>query len=115
MSSFTSSFASSSLKQFNGIVPALSTVDFDSTIISAFKGVKYTISLFSDAEDKYRTFEMLARRKSGNALVQTIYAKIGDAINVKFTIVEDSGNVVLRVENNENFDISLRGFKLLLS
>ena len=115
MSGFTTSFSGGVWIPISGEIPALSTVDLDALLLSAFRSKKYILSLFNDTQDKSNSREMLVRKFSGNSITRTVYGKIGDTLDVGFNVVVDSGNVVLRVSNNESFDVSLRGYKLFIT
>jgi hypothetical protein len=104
---------SSSIKfrRFLKTIPANTTQDLDSNSVSTFKGVKYLLKAWGSS--KVKELEMNVVR-SDASLSDSVFGKVG-TLPLSVDAVEDSGSVVLRVQNSNNFDIQTEVIKLLLS
>lgn len=84
-----------------------SFVVIDSITFENFKGAKYLIQLSNDTEDVFLTMELLVSRVKGSNLYDTIYAKLGDSINVEINTEINLPDMILKVTNNESYNLLL--------
>ncbi len=89
-------------------IPASSSLDLDVTPMSDFCTAKYIVCLFNTAEDKFRSFEMLAGKSSATTVEDTLYSLIGATMDVDFDFSVSGTDAKLIGTNNESFDVSVR-------
>lgn len=97
------------------ILAASSTLDADSIKLAFFLGVKYVLHFRNETEDVYKTIELLSTRSSGDELEDNVTGNLGDPISVSTNVVVDGTDVVLRLTNNESYELKVSISKLITS
>ena len=98
----------------SGTVAGLSTEVLDTIPLSDFKGLKYIISYCNETEVKFKTLELLAS-KAGADVKDTVYAKVGDIIDIDVEFIKSGTDAELTFTNNESFDVDVSAFRVKLS
>jgi len=96
-------------------VSSSSSLDIDVVALANLCTMKYVICVSSAPEDKWRSFEMLAGKKTATSVEDSLYAAIGSIMNVDFDFTVDGTNAKLVVTNNETFDVDIKIHKNLLT
>ena len=99
--------------RFNDQIQSLSTKDFDSVPFSSFSAVKYLISIFSQVESSYKISELFAVNDGSDITDQLIY-KSSSGPKVSINVLKNGSDVVLRLVNQENFEVDVSIVKMLL-
>jgi hypothetical protein len=88
------------------IVQSASSLEIDSNLFSEFKGTKYYVQAFSESNNLYKSFEMIASRE-GAGVSDSLFAKIGDTIDLEFNFNLSGPSAILTATNNESFPVSI--------
>jgi hypothetical protein len=75
--------------------------------LANFCAIKYIICAFNNSEGKYKSFEILASRKTGTAVEHNLYSKIGSIIATAVDFDIDGTDAVLTIKNNETYSITV--------
>lgn len=107
------SVAISHWEKLEGEIPASTTLDIDSFLISDLKLVKYLQCFYNVSEDKYKTQEMIGS-KENSVLTDQVYSRNGQALDLNVNLVQVSTDGKLRIVNNESFVVSFSILKTFL-
>ena len=99
--------------RFAFTVAAGQTKDIDSVLSSEFHSVKYQIRLTDVAATKNKVLVARASKKSSD-VSDTVYSVLGDSLSVEVKVLEVGSDIVLRLVNNESFDVNGVALKTLL-
>lgn len=91
------------------VVGATSTVDLNTTALSDFCAQNYTLCMFNESEDRWRTLKVLASKVTSASVEHSIYGVLGDRsldVDLDFKVVSTNG--VLEAVNNESFPVTVR-------
>lgn len=97
------------------VVPALSSVDVFTTPTQSYKASKYFLEASNSDEQKYKGFEIWSSRKGPADVVSSIFARLGDSLQIELNIMVVGSDIALRIVNNENFDLEVSIVKSNLS
>lgn len=86
-------------------IPAGATVDFDTQASSLVSGFDYQIILKGLGSRK-KTFR-LSTSLASSGIVDQVYAKIGDPINLEINAQDAVGSYFIRAVNNEAYNVEL--------
>jgi len=100
---------------FEEVIPASTTLNVLGETASEYGFRKYIFSYFSVSNSLYTSVEIESRRKGDGTLLRSVHGRIGDSLNMKFIFVESAGSVYFRVQNNELFGVTVKGFYLKLT
>lgn len=95
-------------------VPAGNTEIIDSSIFANFRSIKYIFSAYNVSQDLSQMYEVSAVRKS-NDVKDHVSGRLGEGISLKVEVVVDTGNVLLKVTNNETFLVTINYAKLIFT
>lgn len=90
-------------RKISGSIPALSSVDFDTTPLTSFSATKYLVECSGNSN--YQALEIFAARILSDVDDQ-IYAKFPGGLNIGANVLRVGSDVVLRVTNGEIFAVS---------
>lgn len=106
-------FTSSVWKRLSVEVAASSQISADTNALAEFKAVEYIITVYNEAQDKYRSFHLSAIRKSGG-VADSVFNKKGDSINYDVSVSISGSDVVLTLDNQESFALDATIYKLII-
>jgi hypothetical protein len=109
MSTFTSDSRGGLWNRSNYTIDALSTLTTDSFDYSELKSVDYSISIYGNS--LFKSLYLRANVKGGD-VVDSIYGKIGDTINIAVNVKKVLNSYILEFVNNENFELDIRVSRL---
>jgi len=95
-------------------ITASSSFDLDIIPLATLCVVKYVICVFSSAENKWKSFELLGSKKTTTFVEDSLYAVTGAILNVDFDFSVDGTDAKLIGTNNEVFDVNVRILKHVL-
>jgi hypothetical protein len=88
------------------VVSTAQTLDIDTNLFSEFYGTKYYIQAFNEANNLYKSLELIATRQ-GSEVSDSVFGKIGDTIDLEINFNLSGSIAVLTVTNNESFPVSV--------
>ncbi len=88
------------------------TVTVETNALSSFNGIEYSLAIF-DLTPTLIRFQKMAVVKQSPGLKDTVYAKIGSTVDLTLTAEVSGTDMVLKITNNEIFDIKVKGARLL--
>ena len=88
-------------------VPAASTIVVDVLPLASFKLAKFVVQMQNVPNNKYKSLEILASRRGASQVNDSVYAKVGDSINVSLNVLVSGSDVQLQAVNAESFDVDL--------
>ena len=95
-------------KTIKGTIGASDSLDVETTAFSTLWRSVYEISLFNETEDKYKSLTLHVARVEGSDLKDTIAARLGTGnLNVRVDTVKVANDVIIRLTNNESFDVEV--------
>lgn len=109
----TSVTFSSTWKKATAAVSGSSTIVIDTTALADFSSLKYILSFNNDIEEVTKKYELSIVRK-GSTISDSIYARLGSALNLAINSNINGSNLELEIINNETFDLSISYAKLVL-
>lgn len=95
-------------------IASTSSTELDITPFNQLCVIKYIVCVYSAAEDKYNSFEMLGSKQSSLDVSNTKYAILGTNLDVDFDFVKVGTDVKLIGTNNETFSVDIRIHKNIL-
>lgn len=98
-------------KRLSFVVNGLTTVDTDIFPIDELTSVEYAITFSNEALGVFKSLYLRASKKN-NQVVDSVFAKIGDSINVRLNSKIELSNFVLEVSNYENYALDITISKL---
>jgi hypothetical protein len=87
------------------------TVNLDTVLYSALTSKKYIIDISIAAQNRFKAFEMLVSKK-GTDVTDSIFAKLGDQVNVSVNFSKISTDAILAATNNEAVSVVLNILKI---
>ena len=112
MSVYSSQASGSVWFRSRKIIPASSITELDKLLLVNTKSIDYIITAFNDIEIKTKTFNLKVF-KEGTTIKESLYLKIG-TINVKINIATDTDYIILNLQNDELFDLTVNFARLSL-
>lgn len=85
-------------------VPSLATVSLDKIPLSQYRSTKYLVEMAGGG--LYKSLEMWASRQ-GATVNDSVYAKIGDALDISLNLGLSGPDVILSATNNEAFSVTV--------
>jgi hypothetical protein len=94
-------------KPVSQTITALSTKTVASFLLTEFRSMKITISVWNDAQNKSKLFESNIINENG-VITENVFAKIG-SIGISFNTIVQTGpdRMDIQVENKENYILNL--------
>jgi hypothetical protein len=89
-------------------ISASSSFDLDVIPLSSLCAVKYIVCVFSAAQNKWKSFELLGSKKTATTVEDTLYSTIGANLDVDFDFIVSGTDAKLVGINNEIFDVDIR-------
>lgn len=83
--------------------PGISTLG--SWPLAGFTALRFFVELSAPAQNRYRALDLSASRSGAAQVVDSIYGKLGDTLNVALNLSVVGPNVVLTATNNEAFSV----------
>lgn len=95
-------------------LPDATPVDVDTIPMTSLCTVKYVVCVYSSAQNKWRSFEMLGGKKTSTTVENTLYSSLGSALDVDFDFEVSGTDATLTVTNNEAFAVDVKVHKNLI-
>ncbi len=96
----------SGVPRINGVIPALSSEDFDTQPFVSFSATKYLIKVVNPDDSNSQALEMYGAKILTDVSDQ-VYAKFPDGLNIGVKLLKVASDVTLRISNNENFAVNV--------
>ena len=94
-------------------LPASGTTLVESLPLTQFRELRYFIVFFNADETISKRMEMSVK-KEGTSLTEVVFNRSGQGISLEVNPTENSGDMEMRVSNNELFDVKMCYTRLTL-
>ena len=99
------------LRKIRGTVPANDSTDFDTLQLANYPSTKYLIRAAKPDASNFQTIELTASR-IGNEVDDIVHTKFPLGLSVTARALRDGTDALLRVTNNEAFDVDISIVKI---
>ena len=95
-------------------IPASSSLDINTHPYDEFSALKYDIRLYNNTEGKRKIFQVRAIKQTTGEVKDTIDGNLGDSLDVDTQVIKSGSDMILRMTNQESFDVSVRAVKSII-
>lgn len=106
------SIAANLWRRIKSTVAAETTVVVEATPLALFGARKYLVHVSNATQGKYKSVEVWASRK-GSEVNESVYAKLGDALDVSLNWFVVGPDIQLQITNDEAFSVDVVVTKLV--